>query len=158
MNDEGEDRWVADDGDATNVAWDVVRRLLPSGTAVERRIDDKWFQAVVLDSYVEGDNVVYDLEYVDDGNQEVEIPGSEVRVFRGTPPAPREPEERHRSPASVCDADRFDYAEGVPVAKLHGNAHEEATSAFVVNGATTKLGAGGGLHGVRFLRQSVALL
>ena len=108
-----------------------------SGTAIERRIDEAWFPAVVIDSYVEGESIMYDVEYDGDGNQELEVPGSEIRVFTGTPPVRANP----RPPA---DPDTC-----VPVATLHGNDDGDA-SAFVVNGASTKLGAGGGLHCVRF--------
>lgn len=113
-------------------------RLLPYGTAIERRIDGEWFHAVVVDSYVlSDDEIVYDVEYVDDGNGELGVNSSEIRVMTGTPPLkkflPKEEEV-------VVVATGADLAGG---------------SAFVVNGENTRLGAGGGLKGVRFLRQSV---
>lgn len=114
-------------------------RLLPYGTAIERRIDGEWFHAVVVDSYVLSDGeVVYDLEYADDGNQEVGVSSSEIRLMIGTPPLKQ---ILHKDEEEVVFV-----ATGPDV---------EGGSAFVVNGEHTQLGAGGGLKGVRFLRQSV---
>ena len=98
--------------------------------------------------------------YDDDGKSEPEIPEDELRACApGTPPgaparetasakldSPKSPLER-----SLCD-DSWEAPE--PVAFTHKVSHGSG-GAFVVNGNETKLGAGGGLRGIRFLRESV---
>lgn len=104
------------------------------GTRVERRIDTDWFAATVIDAYEDDGVLLYDVEY-DEGNTELEVPSDEIRV--GAPPRPH------------CDA-----AKVLPAPMLHSQ-DDDDVNAFVVNGHATKLGAGSGLHGVRFLRETV---
>lgn len=139
---------------------DLVRQVVPSGTVIERRIDGTWFQATVTHSYIEGGEILYDLEYTDDGNQEVEVPGSELRLFTGMPHHPQNvPSHGLRAEASrgMPTTAALALEECGTIARLHGNDDEQITTTFVVNGASTKLGTGGGLHCVRFLRESVGM-
>lgn len=116
--------------------------MQPVGTRIERRIDTDWFAATVIDAYDDGHGVLlYDLEY-DEGNTELEVPSAEIRVCVAASPRPQ------------CDAAKV-LVDPAPVAVLHSQDDHDDMNAFVVNGHATKLGAGSGLHGVRFLRETV---
>jgi len=117
---------------------------LAVGTTVERRIDEEWFRAVVIDSdAAEG---TCDIEYSEDHNIEYEVPATEVRV--ATADTSAEATQVEKKPLVNDES-----SDAVPVATLHGDSDDANT--FVVNGASTKLGAGAGLQGIRFLRQTV---
>lgn len=149
-----------EDQRAQNLPPDLMGQVVPSGTAIERRIDGTWFQATVTDSYIEGGEILYNIQYADDGNREAEVSGSELRLFTGMPPhaqhLPSHGFRAHASADRLCTAERALDKCGT-IARLHGNDDEQVTTTFVVNGASTKLGTGGGLHCVRFLRESVGM-
>ena len=67
-------------------------------------------------------------------------------IILAMPEPPHSPLER-----SLSDEH---WVEPEPVAFSHKVSHDSG-GAFVVNGPGTKLGAGGGLRGIRFLRESV---
>lgn len=153
------ERWCNPEDDGASAS-PTARLRFGRGDAVERVIDAEWFRGRVTDCYVEDAIAYYEVLYDDDGKSEPEIPEDELRACApGTPPgaparetasakldSPKSPLER-----SLCD-DSWEAPE--PVAFTHKVSHGSG-GAFVVNGNETKLGAGGGLRGIRFLRESV---
>lgn len=111
---------------------------LAVGRSVERLIDGTWYRGVIKDAYDVNGEMFFDIEYVDDGNSEIEVPATDLRI--ATTKVPQRPRSERKT-------DDFDE----PVVHLDAT---DAT-AFVVNGSATKLGAGTGLHGIRFLRHTV---
>ena len=156
------DHWISEEaqcGDAPGGP--SLATILANGTRVERCIDGSWFTATVLDGYCEDGEVLYELEYADDGNRETEVPADELRVASGAcPPVPASlppdcaaPRAKQKSAPLGWESDET----ANPVAMLHRNGcGDDATAtAFIVNGSETRIGAGGGLRGIRFLRESV---
>ena len=141
------DVWQADDAMATPT--EITQRArYKRGDRVERVIDGAWFPARVTDCYVDSGAEFYDLRYEDDGNTERDVDGDEVRKrAAGSTPVvqPRRPAHQ----PSPLDED-----EDVPKEPTATVTHDNG-GAFVVNGEGTKVGSGGGLRGIRFLRESV---
>ena len=141
------DVWQADDAMSTPNE-PAQRARYKRGDRVERVIDGAWFPARVTDCYVDGGVEFYDLRYEDDGNTERDVDGDEVRKrAAGSTPVvqPRRPAHQ----PSPLDDD-----EDAPKEPTATVTHDNG-GAFVVNGEGTKVGSGGGLRGIRFLRESV---
>lgn len=141
------DVWHADDdlGPTTPAAQTRYKR----GDRVERVIDGAWFPARVEDAYVDDGCEFYDLKYEDDGNTEKDVEGADVRKrAAGNTPVAR---PRAKPQTSPLDEEAV---ETEPQAFASKVTHDSG-SAFVVNGERTQVGNGGGLRGIRFLRESV---
>ena len=152
------DHWTNPEDDGATAAPRMSSLLTFSkGDSVERNIDNEWFRASVTDAYVDDGECLYELEYEDDGNTESEVPQDEIRA--STPSSRRvrfsspKKEAPPLSPLERSLSDEYE-EEAEPVAFAH-QVSMGSGGAFVVNGPETKLGAGGGLRGIRFLRESV---
>lgn len=54
--------------------------LFRPGDVVERDLDGSWFPAVIIKAFVGSAGSVYNLEYLDDGNIEDEVPEGDIRL------------------------------------------------------------------------------
>mmetsp|Transcript_12709 Transcript_12709/g.19071 ORF Transcript_12709/g.19071 Transcript_12709/m.19071 type:complete len:161 (+) Transcript_12709:108-590(+) len=149
-------RWEEEKSYSGRSRQSLISQILPVGTPIERKIDTDWFHGVVIDGYVEDDIIHYDIEYRDDGNRELAVPASEIELAssntfelperEGDLPQAQPPPLSPEIESIKCVS---------PIARVHGRSDDDELTTFVVNGSKTKLGAGGGLHGIRFLRESV---
>lgn len=143
------------------------------GTLVQRDLDGFWFPARVVrvDSSDPG-NVTYDIEYLDDGKNESMVEQDELRLggpLDATAPVPAQPLplplENLLVHIGKGDEDEYGAQAKTPRAIVHSNGSmsknaagdeqdEEDSMAIVVNGSESRLAVGGGIRGIRSLRQT----
>ena len=92
------------------------------------------------------ESISFDVQYLDDGKSESGVPAAELRLLSGTSELPQ-------SFAMTNSGQQL--APKKPRAVVHGKSvEEEESSVFVVEGQQEKVAMGGGVRGVRFLRNS----
>eukprot|EP00638_Chattonella_subsalsa_P008602 CAMPEP_0117754038 /NCGR_PEP_ID=MMETSP0947-20121206/12594_1 /TAXON_ID=44440 /ORGANISM="Chattonella subsalsa, Strain CCMP2191" /LENGTH=155 /DNA_ID=CAMNT_0005573057 /DNA_START=88 /DNA_END=552 /DNA_ORIENTATION=+ len=148
-----------------------IRSIWQVGDTVERNIDTEWFAAKILRIFEEDDDyVVYDLEYIDDGNIENGVAEDELRTAdhesievalaradesatkggAGGTRAPR-PLTGALFPASQEDEEEdAKRAAQTPRVIVHGLAEDGEATAYVINGPENNVATGSGLRGIRW--------
>ena len=91
-------------------------------------------------------SVSFDVQYLDDGKSESGVPATELRILNATSELPQ---------SFATTSSEQQLAPKKPRAVVHGKSvEEEESSVFVVEGQQEKVAMGGGVRGVRFLRNS----
>jgi hypothetical protein len=121
------------------------------GQIIERYIEGLWFSAVIAD--LNQDLKAVSLRYLDDGNEEAEVPFNEIRESNQLNSSVKKT-VKDTLPRPLAGLVEDDYE----IRKLHKTTviiHHQNTSdeAIIMNGAENKLAAGGGLRALRYLKK-----
>uniref|UniRef100_K3X7F7 Tudor domain-containing protein n=1 Tax=Globisporangium ultimum (strain ATCC 200006 / CBS 805.95 / DAOM BR144) TaxID=431595 RepID=K3X7F7_GLOUD len=129
------------------------------GSRVERELDGLWFPATVVGV---DDDGLFELEYDEDHNHEMDISADELRhldenVQRPKTPAlvptltPQQRELMRKD--SLLFQSTTDYDPNkMPTVVLHHQGESHAASGYIINGLENNIAAGNGLRGIRWLR------
>lgn len=130
------------------------------GSLVEREIDGMWFPAVVEGA--DAHHGAYALRYCDDGNEEEDVPGGELRRAHSRPVseaagAMRAAKERRAAVvptllSGLVSEEDVEIVECNPRVIKHGVNDDARATAFVLEG-NQGVAMGGGLRALRSLRK-----
>lgn len=133
--------------------------MLRAGCVVERLIEGMWFAAII--EHADAKDQSLTLKYCDDGNVEEMVPFDEVRMAdrkvtnasNNTMRMEEKPCKKDTLPrplAGFIEDDSLARNSQVPTVVVHVDTDIE--NAIIINGAESKLAAGGGLRALRYLK------
>uniref|UniRef100_A0A6S9KAU9 Tudor domain-containing protein n=1 Tax=Heterosigma akashiwo TaxID=2829 RepID=A0A6S9KAU9_HETAK len=153
-----------------------IRSIWQVGNVVERDIDGEWYAAKIVSVIQdEFDEIIYDVEYVDDGNVEHGVPEDELRtgdhetLEQALAKADDEgnsdnqskagrPREAPRPLGGALFPTRGEEEEekrrqAAPRVVVHGLAQDGEATAYIINGPENNVATGSGLRGIRWLKE-----
>ncbi|KAF1336702.1 hypothetical protein FI667_g487, partial [Globisporangium splendens] len=129
------------------------------GSRVERELDGLWFPATIVGI---DDDGLFELEYDEDHNREMDISADELRHLDETIERPKTPavvptltpqQRKLLWKDSLLFQSMADYDPSkLPTVVLHHQGESHAASGCIINSLENNIAAGNGLRGIRWLR------